>query len=180
MIGSLPNLRALKLLSNSVIGPEWDPVEGEFVGLKYLEIEFCDDLMYWNADSSHFPVLEKLVLKGLSELDDIPLGIGEIPTLLEFICAVAVSQLPSQRWRYWRNNLWHWGMKIFEFELISRMRVWRGSRKRWSNSSASLAAICIFILHLFYFIFFLLICFSFRMVCKYFSSYCLLNFNFTA
>ncbi|EYU29928.1 hypothetical protein MIMGU_mgv1a001694mg [Erythranthe guttata] len=79
-IGSLPNLVHFKL-QGEIIGNEWDPVEGEFICLKFLEIHFCHDLIYWNADSSHFPVLEKLVLLGLSKLDEIPLGIGEIPTL---------------------------------------------------------------------------------------------------
>ncbi|KAL7115209.1 hypothetical protein ACP275_04G171000 [Erythranthe tilingii] len=79
-IGSLPNLVHFKL-QGKIIGNEWDPVEGEFICLKFLEIHFCHDLIYWNAESSHFPVLEKLVLLGLSKLDEIPLGIGEIPTL---------------------------------------------------------------------------------------------------
>lgn len=39
------------------------------------------ELVYWNVDCSHFPVLENLVLVGLDKLDEIPLDIGEIPTL---------------------------------------------------------------------------------------------------
>ncbi|EYU21177.1 hypothetical protein MIMGU_mgv1a018978mg [Erythranthe guttata] len=58
----------------------WNPVEGEFLRLKFLLIQFCD-LVNWNADSSHFPVLEKLFLKRMDILDEIPLDIGEIPTL---------------------------------------------------------------------------------------------------
>ncbi|KAI3472775.1 hypothetical protein Pfo_031178 [Paulownia fortunei] len=81
IIGLLPHLEVLKLEWNSVIGPKWDPVEGEFLRLKFLKISGCRDLIYWTADSSHFPVLENLVLYGLSKLDEIPSGIGEIPTL---------------------------------------------------------------------------------------------------
>lgn len=44
------------------------------------EIEKCD-LICWDAESSNFPVLETLVLWYLSELEEIPSGIGEIPTL---------------------------------------------------------------------------------------------------
>ncbi|KAL7115260.1 hypothetical protein ACP275_04G173300 [Erythranthe tilingii] len=81
MIGSLPNLEILKLEDDSVSGSEWNPIEGEFVQLKFLKISMCSDLIYWNADNSHFPVLKKLVLEGLSKLDEIPLDVGEIATL---------------------------------------------------------------------------------------------------
>ncbi|KAI3464076.1 hypothetical protein Pfo_020739 [Paulownia fortunei] len=80
MIGSLPHLEVLKLEWGSITGPEWNPVEGEFLRLKFLKI-YCSNLIYWTADSSHFPVLESLVLDQLFKLDEIPLGLGEIPTL---------------------------------------------------------------------------------------------------
>ncbi|XP_012844418.1 PREDICTED: putative late blight resistance protein homolog R1A-3 [Erythranthe guttata] len=80
MIGSLPYLEVLKLKRGSVKGREWNPVEGEFLRLKFLLIYKCD-IIYWNADSSHFPVLESLVLVGLVDLDEIPSDIGEITTL---------------------------------------------------------------------------------------------------
>ncbi|EYU24428.1 hypothetical protein ABFS82_04G162100 [Erythranthe guttata] len=81
MIGSLPYLEGLVLGVNSVSGSEWDPVEGEFLRLKFLELYYVTDLKHWNADSCHFPVLEKLVLTEINKLEEIPLGIGEIPTL---------------------------------------------------------------------------------------------------
>ncbi|EYU24355.1 hypothetical protein MIMGU_mgv1a024375mg, partial [Erythranthe guttata] len=80
MIGSLPYLEVLKLKRGSVKGHEWNPVEGEFLRLKFLLIYKCG-IVYWNADSSHFPVLESLVLVGLVDLDEIPSDIGEITTL---------------------------------------------------------------------------------------------------
>ncbi|GFQ05991.1 late blight resistance protein r1-a [Phtheirospermum japonicum] len=90
MIGSLPYLEVLKLEFGSVNGPEWKPVEGEFIRLKMLKIH-CVDLIYWNADNFHFPVLEELVLGSMSELEEIPLGIGEIPTL-KLICLYYCSE----------------------------------------------------------------------------------------
>ncbi|KAI3464090.1 hypothetical protein Pfo_020753 [Paulownia fortunei] len=81
IIGSLPHLKVLKLERNSVIGPEWNSVEGNFLRLTFLKIYCCYDLIHWNADSSCFPVLENLVLNRLFKLDEIPSGIGEIPTL---------------------------------------------------------------------------------------------------
>ncbi|EYU23523.1 hypothetical protein MIMGU_mgv1a025044mg [Erythranthe guttata] len=80
-IGSLPHLEVLKLrLSPNTAGHVWNPIEGEFLRLKFLFIE-CIYLVNWNADSSHFPVLEKLVLEEMEKLEEIPLDIGEIPAL---------------------------------------------------------------------------------------------------
>lgn len=80
IIGSLPFFEVPKL-GFSIKGEEWNSSEGEFRCLKYLEIWCWDDLLNWNADNSHFPVLESLNLRHLSKLGEIPLGIGEIPTL---------------------------------------------------------------------------------------------------
>ncbi|KAL9152282.1 hypothetical protein ABFS82_11G111500 [Erythranthe guttata] len=80
VIGSLPYLEVLKLNVGRVEGEMWNPVEGEFLRLKFLSI-LCFDIVYLNADCSHFPVLEKLVLIGMDKLEEIPLDIGEIPTL---------------------------------------------------------------------------------------------------
>lgn len=79
VIGSLPHLEVLKLKHEAVRGHNWD-VEGEFIRLKFLEIDSIY-LIYWVAEDSHFPVLEKLVLGGLYKLDEIPSGMAEIPTL---------------------------------------------------------------------------------------------------
>ncbi|XP_012848186.1 PREDICTED: putative late blight resistance protein homolog R1B-17 [Erythranthe guttata] len=80
VIGSLPCLEVLKLRNNSIIAREWNPVDGEFLRLKSLLI-YGSGLVNWNADTSNFPVLEKLVLEYMDKLDGIPLDIGEIPTL---------------------------------------------------------------------------------------------------
>ncbi|KAL7114853.1 hypothetical protein ACP275_04G147800 [Erythranthe tilingii] len=81
-IGSLPHLEVLKLdyLYSADGVCEWNPIEGEFLRLKFLIIE-NSDLIYWNADCSHYPVLETLVLRRLHKLEEMPLDIGEIPTL---------------------------------------------------------------------------------------------------
>ncbi|KAH6758413.1 hypothetical protein C2S51_018648 [Perilla frutescens var. frutescens] len=93
MIGSLPNLEYLKL-EYSVFGPEWNPVEGEFLRLRYLEILCCLDLTCWNAERCHFPVLEELVLVRLWKLEEIPLDMGEISTLRDvyvYECSVSAA-----------------------------------------------------------------------------------------
>ncbi|KAH6781531.1 hypothetical protein C2S51_006824 [Perilla frutescens var. frutescens] len=91
MIGSLPQLEVLKLEIRSVMeGKQWSSVNGQFLHLKFLKIESCV-LVCWDADSSHFPVLEKLVLRNLPKLEEIPWGIGEVPTL-KFICVERCSE----------------------------------------------------------------------------------------
>ncbi|KAG8378874.1 hypothetical protein BUALT_Bualt07G0030000 [Buddleja alternifolia] len=80
IIGSLPNLQVLKLGSGAFVGPEWDPVEGEFLRLKFLSIELAD-LVRWRAENIHFPCLETLVLQWVHSLEEIPSGIGDIATL---------------------------------------------------------------------------------------------------
>ncbi|XP_057775435.1 putative late blight resistance protein homolog R1B-16 [Salvia miltiorrhiza] len=82
LIGSLPLLEVLEVQFNCsmVESSTWSAVDGQFQRLKFLKIEWCD-LRCWNADSWHFPILEKLLLHNMPELEEIPLGIGEIPTL---------------------------------------------------------------------------------------------------
>lgn len=63
-----------------VEGEEWSPVEGGFASLKFLLLE-CGNLVHWNAERSHFPVMERLLLEELGRLEEIPLDIGDIPTL---------------------------------------------------------------------------------------------------
>lgn len=79
MMKSLSHLGSLEL--QSVRGPEWDLVDEEFPSLKVLRFLWCDDLMRWNANSSHFPVLEHLDIWGAHKLSEIPFDIGEISTL---------------------------------------------------------------------------------------------------
>ncbi|KAG8378815.1 hypothetical protein BUALT_Bualt07G0024100 [Buddleja alternifolia] len=59
---------------------EWNPVEGEFLRLKFLSIG-STNLRRWNAEDIHFPCLETLVLSRIHDLQEIPSGIGEIGTL---------------------------------------------------------------------------------------------------
>ncbi|KAL8551022.1 hypothetical protein ACS0TY_000194 [Phlomoides rotata] len=80
-IGSLPLLEYLRLDASACCGQEWETVEGQFCSLKFLQIIECDELKYWRTDSTHFPRLENLLLQNIEELEEIPLSIGDIPTL---------------------------------------------------------------------------------------------------
>ncbi|KAL8538109.1 hypothetical protein ACS0TY_000167 [Phlomoides rotata] len=79
-IGSLPLLECLRLDWEACCGAEWETVEGQFCSLKVLRIDSCN-LRYWITDSTHFPRLEDLLLRLLVDLEEIPLSIGDIPTL---------------------------------------------------------------------------------------------------
>ncbi|KAL1537967.1 putative late blight resistance protein R1B-16 [Salvia divinorum] len=81
MIAYLPRLQLLHLKGQAMVGSEWKFVKEEFRGLKHLTISDSYDLINWIADKSNFPVLETLYLLSLKKLDEIPLDIGEIPTL---------------------------------------------------------------------------------------------------
>ncbi|XP_042021307.1 putative late blight resistance protein homolog R1B-16 isoform X2 [Salvia splendens] len=79
-IGALPLLEVLKLKWNSFIGSEWETCEDQFLNLRFLLIEECD-LECWITYNTHFPRLEHLVICDLLLLSEIPMSIGDIPTL---------------------------------------------------------------------------------------------------
>ncbi|KAL0290176.1 UNVERIFIED_CONTAM: hypothetical protein Sradi_7055300 [Sesamum radiatum] len=80
LIGSLPNLEVLKLLPDAFHGPEWNPEEGQFSRLKALYI-YHNYLVWWRAESTHFPSLERLFLEYMAHLKEVPFEIGDIATL---------------------------------------------------------------------------------------------------
>ncbi|KAL7114577.1 hypothetical protein ACP275_04G129500 [Erythranthe tilingii] len=79
IVGSLPNLQVLKLKYNAAKGEKWNPIEGEFGGLKFLLID-NGELVTWEADNTHFPSLEHLIL-GQVSLKEIPIDFAEIANL---------------------------------------------------------------------------------------------------
>ncbi|XP_027111907.1 putative late blight resistance protein homolog R1A-3 [Coffea arabica] len=78
---NLGHLTVLKLKNFAFQGPRWELNEGAFGCLKSLLIE-STDLVHWEATSTdHFPCLEHLLLRSCKSLEEIPYGIGELPTL---------------------------------------------------------------------------------------------------
>ncbi|KAL0390401.1 UNVERIFIED_CONTAM: putative disease resistance protein [Sesamum calycinum] len=66
----LPKLEVLKLRSLAFEGHVWRAVEGGFFQLKLLLVENSDP-MIWDADASHFPNLQQLVLRECHRLTEI-------------------------------------------------------------------------------------------------------------
>ncbi|XP_011071880.1 uncharacterized protein LOC105157229 isoform X2 [Sesamum indicum] len=74
------DLRILPIVGMGGIGPEWSPIEGEFLRLKVLVI-MSSELSHWGAEEIHFPKLHGLYLEDMRRLKEIPLSIGDIYTL---------------------------------------------------------------------------------------------------
>ncbi|XP_057771557.1 putative late blight resistance protein homolog R1A-10 [Salvia miltiorrhiza] len=85
---ALPNLEVLKLhkcsfKSNETeeANEEWEIAEGdEFSSLHFLQLNHTL-LVRWRADETNFPRLRHLFIRSCWKLEEIPAGIGEIPTL---------------------------------------------------------------------------------------------------
>ena len=74
---------------------KWETVEGQFASLMFLRLEDCGGLDDWIvSDKSYFPFLQKLHLRNLGQLKEIPSEVGEIATLksisLEYCSKLAV------------------------------------------------------------------------------------------
>lgn len=90
-IGLFPLLQKLKLKNGYFKTGSWEVVEGHFPSLKFLSLKWCFN---WITEGSPFPCLEHLHLIGLTDLNEIPIEIGEIPMLqsavLEYCSEFAV------------------------------------------------------------------------------------------
>ncbi|XP_055832904.1 putative late blight resistance protein homolog R1A-3 isoform X1 [Solanum dulcamara] len=80
-IARLPNLEQLLLHYTIIQGGEWNMGEEDtFENLKFLNLHAVT-LAKWEVGEESFPVLEKLVLWGCSELEEIPPCFGDIYSL---------------------------------------------------------------------------------------------------
>ncbi|PIN23085.1 hypothetical protein CDL12_04214 [Handroanthus impetiginosus] len=80
VLGLLENLEVLKLKEKAFMGKYWEAQDGGFRHLEVLHIGRTD-LVSWYALGHHFPRLRRLELKNCEELQDIPSGLADIPTL---------------------------------------------------------------------------------------------------
>ncbi|KAL1807653.1 hypothetical protein ACET3Z_024643 [Daucus carota] len=79
-IGMLPNLEVLKLQYQAFRGEHWETNDGGFCRLKHLSFKFMR-IVKWSAYSDQFPNLQHLKLDECVQLEEIPIGIGDIYTL---------------------------------------------------------------------------------------------------
>ncbi|XP_057771679.1 putative late blight resistance protein homolog R1B-16 isoform X1 [Salvia miltiorrhiza] len=88
---ALPNLEVLRIenctfesneTEKEEANGEWEIAEGdEFSSLHFLRLYDCYMLVRWRADETNFPRLRHLCIQWCFNLEEIPAGIGEIPTL---------------------------------------------------------------------------------------------------
>ncbi|KAF8410910.1 hypothetical protein HHK36_003447 [Tetracentron sinense] len=81
----LPNLRILRLLSNSYRGNEMVCSAGGFPKLHGLELEDLDKLEDWRVEEGAMPSLRRLVIQDCEVLKMLPEGLGDVITLRELL-----------------------------------------------------------------------------------------------
>ncbi|PHU19335.1 hypothetical protein BC332_10486 [Capsicum chinense] len=75
IIGELPNLEILRLLSRAFEGNQWEVNDSEFPELKYLNLDNIN-ISQWSVSDKAFPKLERLVLTKCKQLEEIPSHFG--------------------------------------------------------------------------------------------------------
>ncbi|KAI3454371.1 hypothetical protein Pfo_011034 [Paulownia fortunei] len=79
ILGLLENLEVLKLKDKAFMGKSWVAVDGGFRHLEVLHIGRTD-LVVWVASGHHFPRLRRLELRNCEELQEVPIGLADIPS----------------------------------------------------------------------------------------------------
>lgn len=82
ILGSLPELKELKLKDNAFHGDKWDVNGTGFPNLQTLKIESLH-FKQWQCSSAHFPQLRRLMLSECKQLKEIPIALADIPTFQE-------------------------------------------------------------------------------------------------
>ncbi|KAJ0429330.1 putative leucine-rich repeat domain superfamily [Helianthus annuus] len=80
IIKLFPNLELLKLTSDAFVGSRWNTDEQEFPQLKFLSLHWLN-IKVWDANNRSFRCLRKLEISSCFYIEEIPLEIGDIPTL---------------------------------------------------------------------------------------------------
>ncbi|XP_022851797.1 putative late blight resistance protein homolog R1A-3 [Olea europaea var. sylvestris] len=118
LIGTLPNLKILKLEEEAFEREIWDTKDDEFQKLKFHKL-YCLDLKQWNSTDDHFPVLERLVFRTCKNLEIIPLEFSHIQTLQTielYYCGKNVESLALEI----REEPQDYGNEEFEVTIFDR------------------------------------------------------------
>ncbi|KAL2254505.1 UNVERIFIED_CONTAM: putative late blight resistance protein R1A-10 [Sesamum indicum] len=112
-LSMLPKLEVLKLRNYAFSGSVWKSREGGFPRLKFLLIG-STNLEIWDADGTHFPNLQQLVLRHCKFLKEIPYGISEAPLLekIELHCCKDSAVISARHLQEEQQSLGNDGLKI--------------------------------------------------------------------
>ncbi|EPS69440.1 hypothetical protein M569_05326, partial [Genlisea aurea] len=115
-IGSLPNLEYLKFQDVIFCGDVWETREGDFQNLRELEMDYVTLERWKTESSSHFPNLERLVMRSCDYLAEVPDCIGDIATL-QLINVYDCSEVVNEWARRIREEQREMGNEILEIEV---------------------------------------------------------------
>ncbi|CAI9113461.1 OLC1v1014067C1 [Oldenlandia corymbosa var. corymbosa] len=117
-IGKLPNLQVLKLSGTKLEDETWEMREGEFSELRVLKLEDME-LVRWIADDDQLKCLQKLVLEGCTDLEEMPCNclenIQALETIEVFQCSDAIEELVRQIEEQQKEG---WGNLSLQIEII--------------------------------------------------------------
>lgn len=116
---SLPTLEVLKIRNCGFEAQpedeqEWEATEEEeFRSLQFLLLENLK-LVRWLADETNFPKLRNLVIRDCFALEEIPSGIGEIPTLemIQVHGSSASAVASARRIQEKQRDDWNYGLEV--------------------------------------------------------------------
>ncbi|XP_047942840.1 putative late blight resistance protein homolog R1A-3 [Salvia hispanica] len=80
VLGSLEELKVLKLKDNAFVGDTWVTGDGGFRNLEGLHIKLTD-LVIWVTSANHFPKLKHLELYNCNKLKEVPIELADILSL---------------------------------------------------------------------------------------------------
>ncbi|KAL8267897.1 hypothetical protein R6Q59_001695 [Mikania micrantha] len=123
IIQSLPNLLVLKLRDDAFVGSCWNTDEHKLPRLTFLRLE-CLDIKLWKADTTSFPFLKQLEIESCKGLEEIPLEIGEIPTL-ELIIINKCRPSVAESVRIIQQNQHDFGNYDLKIDIGHELPAWK-------------------------------------------------------
>ncbi|KAL6544449.1 hypothetical protein OROMI_023311 [Orobanche minor] len=131
-IGRLPLVEELTIQGGFFRSRSWETIESHFPKLKRLQLIKCGGLEKWTvSEASYLPLLQKLILENLEELEEIPLEIGEIATLksIQLKCCSRSAVLSTKKIVEEQEELYG------EDQLSFCVRVWDSDEELESLAS---------------------------------------------
>ncbi|XP_049370951.1 putative late blight resistance protein homolog R1A-4 [Solanum verrucosum] len=141
LLANLPNLEVF-IGYSAFHGTDWKLNEDVvFRKLKYLQLCECLNLQRWEAGSDNFPMLEKLLLRMLVELEEIPPSVGEIMTLklIQIDRCSSGVEISANKIQEEQQS---WGNYELHVEIIDNQSTLKQLLELFENESLNSEEIC--------------------------------------